>query len=224
MRGVAIIAGCLLWAIASVANSVEVTEPLQSSRHVRITVLLNGRPAPGAKVDFCIVGKPPCISVLAGDDGVATPPRLREADYTVSAALDDDLKAYLYLRVSRKGPTKSFPIDLTEQFRAAQRLLGTAEQMPVLERLQEFQGFVRDPSGSMVAGAAIKILRKGSEDHKVFQMTKSDPTGHFSLQLAEGTYIAFFSSPGFRTAIVPFEVTEQGTKELRVILQVGEVS
>jgi hypothetical protein len=80
---------------------------------------------------------------------------------------------------------------------------------------------VIDPSGAIVAGANIKVMRKGSE-HTVVLRVKSDANGYFADDLAAGSYIAFIFEPGFRTAIVPFEVTKAGTGNLQVTLQIGQ--
>ena len=76
----------------------------------------------------------------------------------------------------------------------------------------------------MIPGANIKLVRKGSADQADVRRLKSDASGRFSAQLADGVYIAFFSSQGFRTEIVPFEVAAQGDKEMLVKLQIGHVT
>ena len=76
----------------------------------------------------------------------------------------------------------------------------------------------------MIPGANIKVVRRGSADKADALRLKSDANGHFSAQLTDGVYIAFFSSPGFRTEIVPFEVAAQGEKEMLVKLQLGNVT
>ena len=76
----------------------------------------------------------------------------------------------------------------------------------------------------MIPGANIKVVRKGSADNRDVMRLKSDANGHFSAQLANGAYIAVFSSQGFRTEIVPFEVAAQGDKEMLVKLQIGNAT
>jgi hypothetical protein len=210
----------------AVGDSVEVKEIKQqaSKRHVRIAVSLNGHPAPGANVDFCTAGDKPCLSVFTSKDGVAISPWLPDGNYIVTASLDDVSGGDLYLHVSRKGKTGAFSIDLTESFRAAQNYRSAADKLPIRETLQVFQGFLQDPSGATIAGANIKIVRRGSENHAIVQRVKTDPSGHFSATLDDGMYVAFFSCLGFRTEIVPFEIASQGSKELLVKLQVGQTT
>ena len=68
----------------------------------------------------------------------------------------------------------------------------------------------------------IKVIRKGTDGKTDVVRLKSDATGHFSAQLVDGIYIAFFTFAGFRTQIDPFEVTSQGSKDLRIVLQLGD--
>jgi Carboxypeptidase regulatory-like domain len=226
VRKTFIVASCLLLTGLVAAESVEVTELKQqpSSRRVQVTVSLNGRRTVGAKVDFCTAGDRPCISVFTDKEGIAASPRLRDGNYIVTASLDDLSGGNLYLHVSRKGRERAFSIDLTESFRAAQNYLAAADKQPIRETLQVFQGLVRDPSEATISGVDIKIVRRGSENHATVQSAKTDPSGHFSAPLDDGVYVAFFSCPGFRTEIVPFEIAARGDKELLVKLQIGQTA
>ncbi len=222
-----IFACCLLLAGMAMAESVEVglVKAQESSRNVRIAVVLNGKPLKLAKVEFCTTtGKQACFTVLTGDDGVAVPSVLALTTYHVFALFEDDLSSDLYLHVSPQGNATSFAMDLTPSFKAAQAVLAAAEKLPVRELVREFTGSVQDSWGAMITGANIKVVRKGSADKANVLRLKSDANGHFSAQLTEGAYIAFFSSQGFRTEIVPFEVAAQGDKEMLVKLQIGHVT
>jgi hypothetical protein len=219
------IACFLLFATLAFGGCVEVTSPakaLESSGHVRIVVLLNGRRMDRARVYFCTPGADSCISVVTGDDGIATPPPLTHGYYTVAAELTDGSTGDLFLQVSDSiEKTSTFLMDLTKSFNAAQKALAESDKLPIRERVEVFRGAVRDPSGAILPRANIKIFRRGSADRTAAQMIKSDDRGQFSAQLGEGAYVAFFSFPGFRTEVVPFEIAAQGTKEMLVKLQVG---
>jgi Carboxypeptidase regulatory-like domain len=226
-RPAIIFACCLLLAGMAVAESVEVgtAKAEESSRNVRITVALNGKPVKLARVNFCTTtGEQTCFTVLTGDDGVAVPSVLALTTYHVFALFEDDLSSDLYLHVSPQGKATSFAMDLTPSFKAAQAVLAAAEKLPIRETVREFTGSLQDPWGAMIPGANIKVVRKGSADNRDVMRLKSDANGHFSAQLANGAYIAVFSSPGFRTEIVPFEVAAQGDKEMLVKLQIGNVT
>lgn len=226
-RPAIIFACCLLLAGMAMAESVEVgtAKAEESSRNVRITVVLNGKPLKLARVEFCTTtGEQTCFMVLTGDNGVAVPHVLALTTYHVFALFEDDLSSDLYLHVSPEGKATSFAMDLTPSFKAAQAVLAATEKQPVREIVREFTGSLQDFWGAMIPGANIKVVRKGSADKADVMRLKSDASGHFSAQLADGVYIAFFSSPGFRTEIVPFEVAAQGEKEMLVKLQIANIA
>jgi hypothetical protein len=218
---------CLLLAGMAVAESVEVgtVKAQESSRKVRITVVLNGKPVNLARVEFCTTtGEQTCFTVVTGDDGIAVSETLSLTTYRVFALFEEDLSSELYLHVSAQGKATAFVMDLTLSFKAAQAVLADAEKLPVREIVREFTGSLQDPSGAMIAGVNIKVVRKGSADKADVRRFMSDANGHFSAQLADGVYIAVFSLTGFRTEIVPFEVAAQGEKEMVVKLQIGNVT
>jgi hypothetical protein len=159
-------------------------------------------------VDFCANGDRSCRTAVTGDDGVAAAPLLTHGEYySVVAVLDDGAAGSLLLQVSDIGKaTTTFSMDVRGSFHATQNGLAATDGLPIRERLQALQGLLRDASGAMIAGASVRIMRKGSDDHAVVQRLKSDATGHFSARLEDGMYIAFFLFPGFRTQVVPFEI------------------
>ena len=161
-----------------------------------------------------------CFSAYTGNDGVAVPHALVLTTYHVVALFEDGLSSNLYLHISPQGKATSFAMDLTPSFKAGQAVLTAAEKLPVREIVREFTGSLQDPSGALIPGAIIKVFRKGPDALRL----KSDANGHFSAQLLDGVYIAFFSSPGFRTEIVPIEVAAQGEREMLVKLQIGNVT
>ena len=70
-RPAVIFACCLLLAVVACAESVEVgtLKPQESSRNVRITVLLKGKALNLARVSFCTVtGAIACFSAYTGND------------------------------------------------------------------------------------------------------------------------------------------------------------
>lgn len=226
-KPVIISACCLLLAGMAVAKSVEVgtVKAQESSHNVRITVVLNGKPVNLARVEFCTTTAPQiCFTVFTGDDGIAVPQALALTTYHVVALFEDDVSSDLYLHISSLGTATSFAMDLTPSFEAAQAVLAAAEKLPVREIVREFRGSLQDPSGSMITGVNIKVVRKGSADKENVLRLKSDANGHFSAQLTDGAYVAFFSSPGFRTEIVSFEVAAQGEKEMLIKLQIGNIA
>jgi 5-hydroxyisourate hydrolase-like protein (transthyretin family) len=222
-----IAACCLLLAViaASAAVEVENIKLQEASRNVRIAVVLEGKPVKGAKVEFCKTpGNQSCASVRTDADGIAAVRGLGGGNYSVIASIEDEINADLYLHVARGRKETSFSIDLTDSYQKAQEFLAAAEKLPIRDRVQEFRGSVQDPSGAFIQGVDIKITRKGSDGKTDVVRLKSDATGRFSTRLADGTYIAFFTFAGFRSQITPFEVTSQGSNDLRIVLELGSTT
>jgi hypothetical protein len=187
-RPVTISACCMLLAGMAVAESVEVgtVKPQESSRNVRIAVVLNRKPVKLARVDFCTVtGAQACFSAYTGDDGVAVPHALALTTYHVVALFEDDLSSDLYLHISPQAKPTAFAMDLTPSFKTAQAVLAAAEKLPIREVVRELTGSVQDSWGAMIPGANIKVVRKGSADKADALRLKSDANGHFSAQLAD---------------------------------------
>ncbi len=226
-RPAVIFAYCLLLAVVAGAESVQVgtLKAQESSPNVQIAVVLNGKPVNLATVNFCTgTIAQACFSAYTGDNGVAVPHPLALTTYHVVALFEDGLTSELYLHISPQSKATSFAMDLTPSFKAAQAVLGAAEKLPIRETVREFTGSLQDSWGAVIPGANIKVVRKGSADKAGVLRLRSDADGHFSAQLTDGVYIAFFSSPGFRTEIVPFEVAGQGEKGMLVKLQIGHVN
>jgi hypothetical protein len=220
------VACCFVSVILAFGECLEVTQgitPLKSSSRVRVAISVNGHSASHAKVEVCTNGRGSCLNAVAGDDGLATlPPLAYREYYSVVATLEDGASGSLFLQaLDNDGAPTEFSIDLTKSARVLQNLLATADKLPIREQVEAFRGTLRDVSGAIVQGADIKIFHRGSEDKTAVRIIKSDNRGQFSAQLGEGVYVAFFSMPGFRTEVVPFEIVTQGKKEILVQLQPG---
>ncbi len=228
MKVSAITVGCMLLASMVWAEDVTVRmNPLESSSHVQVTVVLYGKPFSGVKVDFYYkkigsYGAQSIFSGLTNENGVVTPPKLVPGYYDVVATVDEDVSTSLGLRVIGGRRVTRVSMDLTERFGRHRDELQEAEQLPVHDRVQRFQGIVVDPSGAFIPEAKTRIIKKGSQEKPAVFRLNADQRGYFSAQLADGLYIGFFYSPGFRTMIVPFEVTKDGSGDLRIIMQVGQ--
>jgi hypothetical protein len=163
-RPAVIFACCLLLAVVACAESVEVgtLKPQESSRNVRITVLLKGKALKLARVSFCtVIGAIACFSAYTGNDGVAVPHALALTTYHVVALFEDGLSSDLYLHTSPQGKTTSFAMDLTPSFKTAQAVLTAAEKLPVREIVREFTGSLQDPSGAMIPEQTLRWCEEG---------------------------------------------------------------
>ena len=224
MKICTIAVGCLLLARLAPAECVVVEPTFQpSSQKVRITTLLDGKPLRDARlVFFTTPEQQPRLSLSTDGRGVAATPRLLPGHYLVVATSPGNLHAELYLNVSKtfRGQAKSFVMDLSP-VRLSPPNPAVAEKAPITEHVQEFKGLLVDPAGGPIPGAEIQVLRKGSQGAAVVKL-KSDEAGRFAAPLAEGTYVAFFQMPGFRTEIVGFEIVQNvPVGALRISMQIG---
>jgi 5-hydroxyisourate hydrolase-like protein (transthyretin family) len=201
--------------------------PTKASRNIVVTTLFEGKPRKGVRVEIYRCHKQaeanPSFSLITGEDGTVAAPTLSPGVYRIVASADLNLIADLDLRVSShsKEKTSSFSMELVaSRFPTWEQQLAAAEQLPVKDRVQNFSGVVRDPSGAAIKDVSIEIIRKGGQGKERVARLKSD--GRFSTELAEGAYIAVFAAQGFGTQLLPFEVSKtQGGGDLRVRLEPG---
>jgi 5-hydroxyisourate hydrolase-like protein (transthyretin family) len=227
-----IVAWLLLFAISPSGlclTSVEVQAPSRSSPTVRLTVLLKGKPQKGVKVKIYQykLGPgdevKPRFSLISDPQGRVSPPKLTPGHYHVVASAAKNLRADLYLDVSEQANEKAseFSMELAIGDISREELFTKADQMPIKDRLKVFRGIVRDLTGAPIAGVSIEVVRKRSQGRDHVVQLESGKRGQFSASLSDGSYIALFSAPGFQIQVVPFEITEQGSGDLRVTLELG---
>ncbi len=97
MKSAAMFVYCALLSSLAHAEStmVKVLKPQESSRQVRISVILDGKPIKGARVDFYSNGEAPRFSVFTNDAGLAVPPALPVGNYNAVATTEDDVEKSL---------------------------------------------------------------------------------------------------------------------------------
>jgi 5-hydroxyisourate hydrolase-like protein (transthyretin family) len=213
--------------------SVEVVATQKSTQRVRVVFLTGGVPQKGVRVEmyrYTLVSgeeSKPLVSLTSDNEGEVTPPVLSPGHYHLVASAEHNLRADLYLDVSRKEgkQTSSFSMNLVEsQYPTPEQLWAVAEGVPVKDRLEVFCGTIYDPSGARVSGVSIEVVRMGTQGKEQVAQLESGKDGRFSAQLADGAYVARFSMPGFQIALIPFEVIRQGSEEIRVTLQIGRAT
>ena len=214
----------------SAHSSVEVVPTHNSSRNVRLVLLVGGRPQAGVKVEAYPykLGSAECarplFSLTSDKDGLVVPPLLKTGQYHLVATSGSNLRAELYLNVihkSKKGDS-SFSMELVESpYPTIEQAWQAAEAMPVNDRLAAFVGTVHDPSGAAIAGVSIEVAKKGTNGKKRVAQIKSAADGTFSAQLPDGAYVALFSIQGFRNTFIPVEIAPDGSKGLHVRLDLG---
>jgi hypothetical protein len=224
------LAALFVWASAVDWASVRVMQVQRSSTHPQITVLNDGKPAAGANVRILRlgVGNPVLLhEVTTGADGIVPISLLPIGRYQVVATsekLSDDLE----LDVARGySDAKShftlnldccLPATLEERVAAAEK---TSEKL----RIRVMAGTVTDPTGALVAGAQLNVLRQNQARLEPVAQLKADRMGHFSIDLPDGPYVLLASAQGFKTSVMLVEIkaaAESGG--LRIRLQVGDVT
>jgi hypothetical protein len=221
---------CVLLASVVYAEDVTVqTKPLESSSRVEVRVILGGKLLKDVKVDFYYrkIGSyhddaaPPTFSALTNEHGIAVPPELLPGYYDVVAILDEDVSTRLWLHVIGGPKATELSMDLTDSSELYHYELTRAEKIPVRDRVLAFQGIVIDGSGASILRAKIRVMKRGSEMKTVVLRLNTDENGHFSGRIPDGLYVAFIYSQGFRTTIVPFEVTKSGSGDMRIIMEIA---
>jgi hypothetical protein len=187
---------------------------------------MQGKPAKGVKVGFYPHGTPHAAFEAQSDSrGMVITPKLAAGDYEVVATLDKGVQTFLSLKVIQKHDGSLFSMDLTGPYYKAHPELGLeaykGKEEPVRYRIQAFEGIVLDPSGAAVPETTIRVLKMGVEGRDFMLSVKPDANGHLAAQLAEGRYIAYFFANDFRTAKAPFEITREGSGELKISLDIG---
>ncbi len=238
MRLLTIAGGSLLFAISlptlCASESVEVIPVLKSAPIVRIKITVGKEPRGAVSVEFFRYEpgrgeeQRPGLSLLSDIRGIIHPPRLSPGRYhlvAISAEKTETLRADLILEVSEQETANTFAMQLTPaRYRSREQLIASAEQSPNTERIKEFRGTVYDPSGAVIPGVAIEVVRRGTSGKDRVAQLKSGAGGDFSTELPEGSYIAVFSVSGFKVQLVPFEVSGDGSEALKVILRIGDSS
>jgi hypothetical protein len=229
MKLIAIAAACMLLPRLAIGacETVEQVSYQPSSPRIRITALVDGKMEGGTRVDVfpSPLGPPAQVSITADDDGIAAIPPLAPGYYEITATSKRGLRASLFVIVSsdrRKTPS-AFSMNLKPDkfFPRLQDKLEAARTRPSSERIQDFAGVVRDPTGGGVPGARIRVWKKRLQDEALPVEIRSDSVGRFSTHLAEGTYIALFQSGGFLPEVLVFDVVRgEGLKDLRVSMEV----
>jgi len=148
---------------------------------------------------------------------------LERGFYRVVATGPKNQTAELRLNVNGLALTSftSFEMILVPSVSLLDARLAIAEKTPITHNIHEFKGLLLDPSGAAISGAEIAIIRKNSKPGPAAKV-KSDESGRFKSTLDDGTCVAFFQAPGFRTEIVAFELDNKpDPKELRISMRIG---
>lgn len=247
-----ILALCLFIAAMPVAlASVRVAFIHESVQRPWITVLLDGSPVSGAKIEL-VTQQPPYgyykklrFRLVTDAKGQVELPKLPNGTYTLVASSGPELTAALYLRFSSRkatltstggpllsnetGKERYFVMELHHNLTPTlpitrQQLLANAAHLP-LTQIATFQGTVSDFTGAHISHASIAVTRIDKDGNRQTRHLKTDEQGRFSGRLARGEYIAEFLAPGFRTHVLHLKIAKAASAHLlQIKLQPGEAS
>ncbi len=210
--------------------SVRVMQVQRSSSHPLITVLNDGKPTAGANVKILRIrgGKSVLLrEAISGADGVVPIPQLPTGRYQIIATsekLSDDLELDV---ASRHSNAKShFTLNLACCLPPTlEEMAAAAEKSSVKVRIKKMAGTVTDPTGALVAGAQLEVLRENQSKLEPVAQSKADLEGHFSIDVPEGSYVLVASCSGFKTRLTLVEIAAAADSgSLQVRLQIGDVT
>lgn len=195
----------LFWFAAcslAASSSVTVRPVPESLQRPRIIVLLNGTPVPGATVEVERQNEYPRRNeklrrrLTTDGKGQVVLPKLPYGLYRVTAS-EPNLTADLYLKFppGETGKEGLFSLELKPVPSRAQAF-ATDERLPIT-KCSGFRGVVRDQSGAYVPNVQIEIMQMGANAKVHTWRLHSNGQGKFSVNLADGDYIAVFAQSGF---------------------------
>ena len=219
--------------VTCLGNSVNVEPVFMASRSVRIAVVFDRKPVPGAKVEFFTYDssnrprETPALVMACDEYGWLKSPLLAPGRYDVRASAGDKLQGNLQLRVSGDVGKSALAFKLV-LFAQPDRF-EISEKQSIPEPLREFRGVVNDPTGGLIPGARIEIYQQENGARKLITRVQSGTlndcvenpsacSGSFFARLAPGNYVAFFASPGFRSKAVIFTIDNSGSASSTVVV------
>jgi len=210
---------------------------------LQVTVVFDGKPASGAKIEvrrtypdketLVLVtdglGKAVLPQLPAGEYHIraapATSPNFSgEIDFCVAECPDDDFEITDFTVDSLDGTLhpidrsalgmSELVIDLAPN-RNPQwtQLLASAERDPTVLLIREILGVVLDQSGAVVPGASIDVIRRGGKANEPVAGLQSDPSGRFLIPVSDGDYFVLISSPGFASRALQITVSPSGSTD-----------
>jgi hypothetical protein len=202
----------VLSAASAVYGECVVIEPQLSSANIRLVARLDGKPAKDVRVDIFTAGvsPQPLYALVTDDKGTAIPPELAPGTYHIEAWSWRGRPYDLSIFVPPDG--RVTPIEYSMNMESDESLRKLSADVKAGASpdtvLHHFAGVISDPSGASISGATIEVRRLDASGEPVDAQIQviAGHDGKFSLDLADGVYVALFRSPGFVRKFVAFKI------------------
>jgi hypothetical protein len=211
------------------SECVEVTglEAKPSSRNVRITVMLDGKPKGNVELMVTLPGGHGSRSFVTDSHGTAMLKDLPFGTNCVVAVGENYLRADVCLAVSKQSESKisSFTLALLDTLPPTPGIgnVQAAEKNAAPERLRQLDGVVLDPSGAAIPHAEIQVYKRGSYPQNPVAKVWSDQEGRFTVALNSDSYTIIVRVQGFGTGIRVVEISPDGGEgQFHQTLEVGK--
>ncbi|MGC2163371.1 MAG: carboxypeptidase regulatory-like domain-containing protein [Silvibacterium sp.] len=227
-----IFALCLfLAALPEALCSVRVEPIPEAMQRPRITVLLNGTPVAGAKIEIYRSSNYPKhakklrFRLVTDAKGQMLLPELPLGVYGIVAHSEPNLTANLTLRFSPGSAGKEglFSMEL-QSLPTREQILAADEKLPI-RKIAAFHGVVQDETGAPIPKASIEVTDMGIQGMQNTTHLHSNAKGKFSVKLPNGDYIATFYSSGFKQRVLHLVIVKaENANDLSVELQIGDAT
>ena len=255
---VSFVAPLALASLLSRAESVEVIPDPSPIPYVKpgalVTVLFDGKPAMGAKVQVWRHYSADSYVLDTDDAGRAKLPDLPAGSYSVSASLGGNTAAVHIVDVcatacrenmfeltelafdSLHGPIyaidrsalgmSQISIDIApDKTPGFKDVIVRAEQEPAAFTLRAFRGVVIDQTGAVIPGASVSVVSKRGEEIQLVSALATDSDGGFAARLDGGDYYVVIAAQGFCSQALHVVIAPQGSPErAEITLKVGAVT
>jgi 5-hydroxyisourate hydrolase-like protein (transthyretin family) len=244
-----------LWAVVIVAiassstraESVTVTADPSPLPYVKpgaqVTVLFDGKPAPGAKVHIWRHYRNAESYLLDTDDaGRVKLPELPAGFYSIAASSDGNLPQGGVVDVcmiecsenlsdvtelafdSLRGPIyaidrsalgmSEITIEIApDRTPGFMEAMASAEQETAAFTLREFSGVVTDQTGAVIPGASVAVDCKRNGKDQLVSALTTDSAGGFAAQLNPGDYYVLVAAQGFNSQALHVAIAPLGSLE-----------
>jgi Carboxypeptidase regulatory-like domain len=209
----------------------------------QVTVMFDGKPAPGAKVYVWRRYHYSESYLLDADEaGRVKLPELPAGSYSISASSDanvpqggavdvcmiacyenlfevtelafDSLHGPIYAIDRRALGMSEIILDIApDRTPGFMDAIANAEKEPAAFTLREFSGVVTDQTGAVIPGASVAVVCKLDQKIQMVSALATDRVGEFSARLDPGDYFVLIAAQGFRPQAIHIVVAPQGSAD-----------